>query len=153
MAALSFATYPEAVGRVLGPGTWVTVDQDRIDAFAACTDDRQWIHVDRARAAAGPFGTTIAHGYLTLSLLVPMLDALGALPHDGTTVINYGIDRLRFVGVVPSGACVRLRATVAAVAPKGVGRLLVTFGCEVEVEGSDRPALVAEVLHLLVAPT
>lgn len=152
MSALSFATYPEAVGRTLGPGPWMTVGQDRIDAFAACTDDRQWIHVDRQRATAGPFGTTIAHGYLTLSLLVPMLDALGALPHDGTTVINYGIDRLRLVGVVPSGARVRLRATVSNVAPRGAGRLLVTFGCEVEVEGSDKPALVAEVLHLLVAP-
>ncbi len=152
MAALTFATFPDAQGRELGPSPWMRVDQDRIDAFAECTDDRQWIHVDRQRAAAGPFGGTIAHGYLTLSLLVPMLVELGTFPDDGTTVINYGLDKLRFLRPVPSGARVRLHATVAEVTPKGEGRLLAAYDCRVEIEGEDTPALIARALHLLVAP-
>jgi len=152
MAALTFADYPGAVGRALGPSPWTRIEQERIDAFAACTDDRQWIHVDRDRAAAGPFGGTIAHGYLTMSLMVPMLVAVGAFPEDGTTVINYGIDRLRFLSPVPSGTSVRLHATVAEVTPKGEDRLLIAFDCNVEIEGVATPALAARVLHLMVAP-
>jgi len=102
MAAMTFADFRDASGRDLGASPWVPIEQRRIDAFAACTDDHQWIHVDAERAAAGPFGTTIAHGYLTLSLLVPMLEGLGAFPQDGTTVVNYGVDRLRFLTPVPS---------------------------------------------------
>ncbi|MEJ2292666.1 MAG: MaoC family dehydratase [Deinococcales bacterium] len=152
MATMTFAGYRDAAGRELGASPWMPIDQDRIDAFAACTDDRQWIHVDRERAKAGPFGGTIAHGYLTLSLLVPMLASLGAFPDDGTTVVNYGLDRLRFVTPVPSGSRVRLRAVVSDVRPKGDGRLLVSFECTVEIEGLEGPALIAQVLHLLVAP-
>ena len=151
MAAMTFADYRDAAGRDLGASPWIQIGQDRIDAFAACTDDRQWIHVEPERAAAGPFGTTIAHGYLTLSLLVPMLEGLGAFPQDGTTVVNYGVDRLRFLTPVPSNARVRLHARVADVRPKGDDRLLVSFECNVEIEGHDGPALIAQVLHLLVA--
>ncbi|HKI56998.1 MAG TPA: MaoC family dehydratase [Trueperaceae bacterium] len=152
MPTLSYADYPDAHGRDLGRSSWMTIDQARIDAFAACTDDRQWIHVDRERAAAGPFGTTIAHGYLTLALLVPMLGALGAMPEDGTTVINYGLDKLRFVKPVPSGSRVRLHALVADVQPRGEDRLLASFDCTVEIEGEAAPALAARALLLLVAP-
>ena len=151
MAAMTFADYRDAAGRDLGVSPWIRIDQARIDAFAACTDDRQWIHVEPERAAAGPFGTTIAHGYLTMSLLVPMLEGLGAFPEDGTTIVNYGIDRLRFLAPVPSGSSVRLHARVTDVRPKGDARLLVSFACNVEIEGHEGPALVAEVLHLLVA--
>lgn len=151
MPAMTFADYRDAAGRDLGASPWIQIGQDRIDAFAACTDDHQWIHVEPERAAAGPFGTTIAHGYLTLSLLVPMLEGLGAFPQDGTTVVNYGVDRLRFLTPVPSNARVRLHARVAEVRPKGDDRLLVSFECSVEIEGHDGPALVAQVLHLLVA--
>ncbi len=151
MAAMTFADYRDAAGRDLGASPWIQIQQDRIDAFAACTDDHQWIHVEPERAAAGPFGTTIAHGYLTMSLLVPMLEGLGAFPQDGTTVVNYGIDRLRFLTPVPSNARVRLHARVADVRPKGDARLLVSFECNVEIEGHEGPALVAQVLHLLVA--
>ncbi|HKI58781.1 MAG TPA: MaoC family dehydratase [Trueperaceae bacterium] len=153
MPTLTYASYETARGHDLGRSPWVTIDQGRIDAFAACTDDRQWIHVDHERAAAGPFGTTIAHGYLTLSLLVPMLTALGAFPDDGTTVINYGLDKLRFIRPVRSGSRVRLHARIADVQPKGEGRLLASFDCRVEIEGEDGPALAARVLHMLVAPS
>lgn len=151
MASLTFADYRDAAGRDLGASPWMGIDQARIDAFAECTDDHQWIHVDRERAAEGPFGSTIAHGYLTLSLLVPLLDALGAFPSDGTTVVNYGLDRLRFIAPVPAGSRVRLHARVSEVRPKGEDRLLVSFDCSVEIEGQDSPALAAQVLHLLVA--
>ena len=153
MGSMTFASYRDAAGRELGASPWMRIDQDRIDAFAECTDDRQWIHVDRDRAAAGPFGGTIAHGYLTLSLLVPLLASLGAFPDDGTTVVNYGLDRLRFLTPVPSGSRVRLHANVTDVRPKGEERLLVSFECTVEIEGARDPALVAQVLHLLVAPS
>lgn len=152
MPTLSYADYETAKGRELGRSPWVAIDQHRIDAFADCTDDHQWIHIDRERAAGGPFGTTVAHGYLTLSLLVPMLASLGTFPGDGTTVINYGLDTLRFVRPVPSGSRVRLHARIADVQPKGEGRLLASFDCSVEIEGDDTPALVARVLHMLVAP-
>ncbi len=151
MAAMTFADYRDAAGRDLGVSPWVRIDQARIDAFAECTDDHQWIHVEPERAAAGPFGTTIAHGYLTMSLLVPMLEGVGAFPEDGTTIVNYGIDRLRFLTPVPSGSRVRLHTRVADVRPKGDERLLVSFECNVEIEGQEGPALIAQVLHLLVA--
>jgi acyl dehydratase len=153
MATMTFADYRDAAGRDLGASPWIGIEQTRIDAFADCTDDHQWIHVDAERAAAGPFGGTIAHGYLTLSLLVPMLEGVGAFPSDGTTVVNYGVDRLRFLSPVPSGSRVRLHARVADVRPKGDDRLLVSFECSVEIEDHDGPALVAQVLHLLVAPS
>jgi len=152
MPQLTFATCRDHVGADLGTSPWRTVDQERIDAFAACTDDPQWIHVDAERAARGPFGTTIAHGYLTLALLVAMLRDVGAFPDDGTTVLNYGMERLRFITPVPSGARVRTRASLADVRPKGDGRLLATLHCEVEIDGVAGPALVADVLYLLLAP-
>jgi acyl dehydratase len=137
-------------GHELGPGEPVVVSQERVDAFADCTLDSQWIHVDRERAAEGPFGGTIAHGYLTLSLLVHMLAGLGLFP-DGVTVINYGLDRLRFPAPLPSGSAVRLRARVAELTPKGEGRVLAKIACEVRADGADAPALVADVLYLYVA--
>lgn len=152
MPQLSYATLERHVGEDLGASPWRTIDQDSIDAFASCTDDPQWIHVDRARAQAGPFGTTIAHGYLTLALLVPMLRDLGVFPDDGTTVINYGVDRLRFLQPVPSGARVRARVRLDEVRAKGEGRQLVTVHCEVEIEGDSKPALVADALYLYLAP-
>ena len=92
----------ELVGVELGPTSWLEVTQDRIDAFAAATDDPQWIHTDPERAAAGPFGSTIAHGFLTLSLCVPML--YEALPPTGGMVVNYGANKVRFPAPVPAGS-------------------------------------------------
>ena len=139
----------DLVGRELGPTEPLAVDQARIDAFADATLDHQWIHVDRERAATGPFGTTIVHGYLTLSLLVRMVESLDIFP-PGVTVINYGIDKLRYPAPVPSGSDLVLNATVKAVEPKGEGRALMTLACRVAVPGSSTPALVADVLYLFI---
>jgi len=150
MSAPNFDDLPGLLGREFGPTPFLLVDQARINAFADATDDHQWIHVDPARAAAGPFGGTIAHGYLTLSLLVRLVGELGVLPEGAGAVINYGLERLRFPAPLPSGSRVRLKAHVDGVAPKGEGRYLVTLHCEVEAEGSATPVLVADVLYLVI---
>lgn len=151
MTTTTFEMLPEHVGKTFGPSAWVTVGQERIDRFAEATLDPQWIHVDPARAAQGPFGTTVAHGYLTLSLLVTMVKNLGILPESAQLVVNYGLDKVRFPSPVPSGSRVRCRAEMKACDPKGEGRLLLTLVCTVEIEGSDTPALVAQVLYLVIA--
>ncbi len=151
MASTTFAGLPGLVGTSFGPSPYVQIDQARIDAFAKATLDEQWIHVDPERAAQGPFGTTVAHGYLTLSLLVKMVDDLGVLPPDAQLVVNYGLNKTRFPAPVPSGARVRCRAELTACDPKGDGRLLLTLDCTVEVEGSETPALVAQALYLVIA--
>jgi acyl dehydratase len=136
-----------AVGRHLGHGDWVTIDQARIDTFADATDDHQWIHVDPERAAAGPFGSTVAHGYLTLSL-VPFLVS-GVVEYAGWPVkINYGTDRVRFPSPVPVGSRVRAGVELVSVRPSGPG-IQVALQVSVEIEGSDKPALVAQTITLL----
>ena len=142
--------FADLVGTELGPTSWLEVSQDRIDAFAGATDDSQWIHVDPERAAAGPFGTTIAHGFLTLSLCVPML--YEALPPAGGMVVNYGVDRVRFPAAVPSGGRVRGRFTVKSVETAAGGERA-TIAATVECEGVEKPVCVAElVLLALPAP-
>ncbi|MBA2559906.1 MAG: MaoC family dehydratase [Propionibacteriales bacterium] len=142
-----------AVGQHLGYGDWFSIDQARIDAFAEATGDNQWMHVDPVRAAAGPFGTTIAHGYLTLSLL-PVLTR-GVVEYAGWSVkVNYGCDRVRFPTPVRVGSRVRAGAEIATVRPVPNG-LRVTMRVAVEVEHPDgvvqaEPALVAATLTLLV---
>lgn len=127
---------------------WYLIDQARIAAFAEATDDRQWIHLDTTRAAAGPYGTTIAHGYLTLSLL-PHLTA-DALTVDGTAMrLNYGLDRVRFTSPVPAGSRVRARTAVAAAEPTKLGAR-VTLDITVEIEGQERPALVVSQILVVI---
>jgi len=138
-----------AVGTTLGPSDWVTLDQARIDAFAEVTGDHQWIHVDPARAAASDLGSTIAHGYLTLSLVPMLLDQLTRM-RQGATSINYGLNRLRFLTPVPAGGRVRLRATVLSVADRPPRGVLVTYQMAFELYGAERPALVAETVSLLL---
>ena len=138
----------DLVGRELGPTSWLDVTQERIDAFAAVTSDPQWIHVDSDRAAKGPFGTTIAHGFLTLSLCVPMLDEV--LPPGGAFAVNYGTNRVRFPAPVPSGSRVRGRFRVVAVDEVARGsraRLEATVECE----GVEKPVCVAELVVLTVS--
>jgi acyl dehydratase len=131
-------------GLELGPSEWRDVTQERIDAFAAATDDPQWIHVDAERAAAGPFGTTIAHGYLTLALLVPCSYEL--LPvEDAALSINYGLNRVRFPAPVPSGSRVRARFRVDGVEAVA-GGTQVTLTATVEREGAEKPVCVAELV-------
>jgi acyl dehydratase len=138
-----------AVGTTLGPSDWVTLDQARIDAFAEVTGDHQWIHVDPARAAASDLGSTIAHGYLTLSLAPMLLDQLTRL-RQGATSINYGLNRLRFLTPVPAGGRVRLCATVLSVTDHPPRGSVVTYQLTFELEGAERPALVAETMSLLL---
>jgi acyl dehydratase len=151
MAQYSIATALQFVGRELGTSDWVTVDQDRIDRFAACTGDRQWIHVDVDRAEReSPFGGPIAHGYLSLSLVAAMVMELGVIPPDAATGLNYGLDRVRFIAPVKAGARVRTRANVLAAEAQNGGRVLLKLNCTLEIEGEAKPALAAELLCLLI---
>lgn len=129
-------------GLQLGPGSWLEIDQARIDAFAAATEDRQSIHVDADLAATGPFEVTVAHGFLTLSLLVSFWNEL--VGHDGLT-INYGLNRVRFPAPVPAGSRIRARFGVGAVDDVAGGRQAVV-AATVEREGGDRPVCVAELI-------
>ena len=147
----SMATAAQFVGRELGASDWVAVDQDRIDRFADCTDDRQWIHVDVERARReSPFGGPIAHGYLSLALVAAMVMELGVIPPDAATGLNYGLDKVRFVAPVKAGARVRTRASLLAAAAQGGGRTLLKLNCTLEIEGEAKPALVAEMLCMLI---
>ena len=135
----------DLVGVELGPTGWLEVSQERIDAFAQATNDQQWIHVDPVRAADGPFGTTVAHGYLTLALCAPLLtEALAGLA-DSSMSINYGSNKVRFPAPVPAGSRIRARVTVASVddIPGGEQAVVVTI---VEREGGEKPVCVAEIV-------
>ena len=130
------------VGEPLGTSEWLVVDQDRIDRFAEATDDRQWIHVDAARAAAGPYGTTIAHGFLTLSLLPAMFDT-GFAIDDVRMGVNYGLNRVRFPAPVPVGS--RLRGHFKLLSYEPIeGGAQVTMEVTMEREGSAKPVCIAE---------
>jgi acyl dehydratase len=145
----SIAAVTAAAGTDLGVTDWETITQERIDTFAAATGDHQWIHVDTDAAAAGPFGTTIAHGYLTLSLCAPFLGQLCQV--DGISMgINYGIDRARFVTPVPAGGRVRGRGEVLA-ADEIEGGAQVVVRITVELEGAERPAAVVDTVSRYLA--
>jgi acyl dehydratase len=140
---------PRFVGQELGVSSWVTVDQSRIDQFAECSGDRQWIHVDVERAKReSPYRAPIAHGYLTLSLVAPLQMEIGAVPIDAAAAFNYGLDKVRFLAPVKAGARVRLRVALIDVEKKGGGVVLKTSNT-LEIEGSDKPALIAESLALI----
>jgi len=142
------STLSELVGVELGPTSWLEVTQERIDAFAAATDDPQWIHTDPIRAADGPFGTTIAHGFLTLSLCVPMLYEV--LPPPGGMVVNYGVNKVRFPAPVRAGSRIRGRFRVLGLEEAVLGDR-VTIEAIVECEGVEKPACVAELVTLAVS--
>ena len=142
------------IGTEVGVSEWITVDQARIDAFADITEDRQFIHVDPEAAKATPFGGTIAHGFLTLSLLSRM-SFDGVAPLEGVVMgVNYGFDKVRFLAPVPSGARVRARFKLLGADDKGanggVARWLLKHEVTVEIEGADKPALIAEWLGMQV---
>ena len=152
MTRYSMATVAQFVGRELGASAWVPIDQDRIDAFATCTGDRQWIHVDVDRARRdSPFGGPIAHGYLTLSLVAAMITELGVIPPDAATGLNYGLDKVRFIAPVKAGARVRARAKLRGAEAQDKFRTLLRLDCTLEIEGEAKPALVAELLCLLIS--
>ena len=139
-----------AVGAPAQVSDWMIIDQQRINQFAEATNDHQWIHVDPERAAAGPFGTTIAHGFLTLSLISDLL--FGVTTVEGSPmVINYGLDRVRFLGVVPVNSRVRAAAQITSVTSVAQG-IRVNSTVTIELEGAEKPALVAESIALFVLP-
>ncbi len=151
MSALTMATLAERVGEELGVSNWLTIDQPRIDHFAECTEDRQWIHVDVERARReSPFKGPIAHGYLTLSLVGSLSQEVGVVPSDAAAGFNYGLDKVRFLAPVPAGARVRLRVVLDGVEGKSGGQLLVKTRNTIEIEGSEKPALIAEALALVI---
>ena len=137
------------VGQEVGVSGWLTVDQARIDAFADATEDRQFIHVDPETAKQTPFGGTIAHGFLSLSLLSRMAAEASLLPEGLKMAVNYGFDRVRFLAPVRSGKRVRGRFTLDSVDEKAPGQLLIRHRVTVEIEDEEKPALTAEWLGLM----
>lgn len=143
---MSFEALKALEGTEVGVTDWMEITQERVNQFADATDDHQWIHVDPEKAAAGPFGGPIAHGFLTLSLVVP-LGAQVELPVEGVKMaLNYGLDRVRFTNPVPVGSRIRLRRTIMEVTRAKDGGVQVKNGMTIEVEGAERPAAVAETL-------
>jgi acyl dehydratase len=133
-------------GADLGRTGWVEITQERVNAFADATGDHQWIHVDTGRAAAGPFGGTIAHGYLTLSMIIPLFSEL--LEVRGISMaINYGLDKVRFPTPVPVGSRIRLAAALGAVEDAGINAVQVAADFTVEAEGVAKPACVAQAIY------
>jgi acyl dehydratase len=140
-----------AVGSKFEPGEWIEVTQDRINTFADCTEDHQFIHIDLEKAAKTPFGGTIAHGFLTLSLLAKMAEDNGIVPENVVMGINYGFDKVRFLTPVRAGKRVRAHMEVLSVEPKDGNRFLIKNAVSVEIEGEKNPALIAEWLTMVVA--
>ena len=141
----------ELIGKPIGPSDWVEITQEDIDTFADLSRDDQWIHVDVARATRkSPFGGPIAHGYLTLSLVAATVMELGVIPEDAATGLNYGLDKVRFIAPVKAGARVRTRVSMISAEPQNGGRVLLKLQCTLEIEGEAKPALVAEVLCMLI---
>ncbi len=137
MSNLTLAGLGERVGQELGLSDWVVIDQPRIDTFASCTGDHQWIHVDVERAKReSPFRGPVAHGYLALAMAAPLSMQVGVIPEDAAAGLNYGIDKVRFLAPVPAGA-------------EG-GQVIMRTQNTLEVEGSEKPALIAETLALLI---
>jgi acyl dehydratase len=146
------ATLDEIRGRVgaeVGVSDWLTVDQNRIDAFAEATEDRQFIHVDPDAAARTPFGGTVAHGFLSLSLLSRMAAETMLVPEGVRMAVNYGLDRVRFLTPVRAGKRVRGRFRLDSLEEKAPGQILMRHTVTVEIEGEDKPALTAEWLGLM----
>lgn len=137
------------IGKELGQSDWFEIDQARIDQFADVTNDHQFIHVDPEKAALTPFGTTIAHGFLTLSLLSHLSEDCGLAPEGTVMGVNYGFDRLRFLQPVKVGQKLRARVTPLAVTKKAPGQYLIKSEITVDIEGEEKPALVAEWLTLM----
>lgn len=151
LPAYGMTTAAAHIGRQLGVSGWVLVDQARIDQFGACTGDRQWIHVDIERCRQeSPFGGPVAHGFLTLSLLANLQMQLGALPPKGMSrAINAGVEGVRFQAPVLAGSRVRARVTLLSTEAKGADRILMVTQNVLEIEGSDKPALTANLVAMV----
>ena len=150
MPAVPIEELKTRVGEETGKSDWFTINQERINTFADATMDHQWIHVDPDSAAQGPFGATIAHGFLTQSLLSFLTLESMLLPDGAVMYINYGSDKVRFLNPVKVDSRIRSVCTLMAVKEKAPGQILITNGVTVEIEGEDKPALVAELLTLAI---
>ena len=139
-----------AIGTKLGPSQWIELDQERINTFADCTEDHQFIHIDEEKAARTPFGGTIAHGMLTLSVLAKFAEEIMIAPENMVMGINYGFDKVRFLAPVRAGKRVRAVGEVMSVENKDDNRFLIKLAVSVEIEGEETPALVAEWLNMSI---
>jgi acyl dehydratase len=137
------------IGTEVGVSSWLTIGQDRIDAFAEATEDRQFIHIDPEAAARTPFGGTVAHGFLSLSMLSRMGAEAMLIPEGLKMAVNYGLDRVRFIAPVRSGQRIRGRFVLDSIEERSPGQLLFRHSVTVEIEGVDKPALTAQWLGLL----
>ena len=150
MLTVSKEELQEYVDKPLEPSAWVRIDQKMINAFADATMDHQFIHVDKERAAQTPFGTTIAHGYLTMSLISHFLGECAIGPKNAVMALNYGSDKVRYLQPVKVDSDIRAQATLMSVSEKAPGQILVKTGIAIEIKGEEKPALVAEILSLYI---
>ncbi|ANI00200.1 MaoC family dehydratase [Pseudomonas koreensis] len=148
MPYVPVAELKDYVGKELGRSEWLTIDQERINLFAEATGDYQFIHVDPVKAAQTPFGSTIAHGFLSLSLIPKLMEDILVLPQGLKMVVNYGLDSVRFIQPVKVNSKVRLKVDLAEVTEKKPGQWLLKATATLEIEGSDKPAYIAEPLSL-----
>lgn len=148
MPYVPVAELKDYVGKELGRSEWLTIDQERINLFAEATGDYQFIHVDPVKAAQTPFGSTIAHGFLSLSLIPKLMEDILVLPEGVKMVVNYGLDSVRFIQPVKVNSKVRLKVDLGEVAEKKPGQWLLKATATLEIEGSDKPAYIAEPLSL-----
>jgi acyl dehydratase len=147
---ISLEDFKNSAGMELGPSEWLLIDQERINQFADATNDHQFIHVDPQKAAETPFGCTIAHGFLSLSVVPHMLAQIMPIPDGIVMGINYGTDKVRFSRPVKVNSRLRARARIERVSPRPAGQFMVKIRVTVEIEGFQRPALVADILSLYV---
>jgi len=147
--AVSLEQFKTYIGKEIGLSEWIEITQERINAFAECTEDRQWIHTDPELAKKGPYGKTVAHGYLVLSLLPFFNYQNRVFPAGAKMALNYGLNRLRFMNPVPVGSKLRNHCVLKDVADKGPGKILVTFENTIEIDGQKKPAAVAESLAMV----
>ncbi|CAN7236395.1 acyl dehydratase [Pseudomonas sp. BT76 TE3572] len=148
MPYVPVAELKDYVGKELGRSEWLTIDQERINLFAEATGDYQFIHVDPVKAAQTPFGSTIAHGFLSLSLIPKLMEDILILPEGAKMVVNYGLDTVRFIQPVKVNSRVRLKVDMNEVTEKKPGQWLLKATATLEIEGSDKPAYIAEPLSL-----
>ncbi|MFY0728672.1 MaoC family dehydratase [Pseudomonas sp. NFX15] len=148
MPYVPVAELNDYVGKELGRSEWLTIDQDRINLFAEATGDYQFIHVDPVKAAQTPFGSTIAHGFLSLSLIPKLMEDILVMPEGLKMVVNYGLDSVRFIQPVKVNSRVRLKVDLTEVIEKKPGQWLLKATTTLEIEGSDKPAYIAEPLSL-----
>lgn len=148
MPLVPVADLQSYIGKELGHSEWLTIDQERINQFAECTGDHQFIHVDPEKAAKTPFGTTIAHGFLSLSLIPVLMEKIALAPEGLKMAVNYGLDSVRFIQPVKVNSRVRVSASVIDVTEKNPGQWLLKAKVTLEIEGQAKPAYIAESLSL-----